>query len=131
MNAILTTFNKGENYMTYGSKEATAVLKAMENYSIENSGEKMIFNGPSGKYKAITGRARVDGSITGVVHKFMDDGNTKLAGSFKILSDGYISRWTGVPTKVNAKVSGDALKALQLPEGQAIVTVIEDDEQAA
>lgn len=116
--------------MTYGSKEATAVLKAMENYSIENSGEKMIFNGPSGKYKAITGRARVDGSITGVVHKFMDDGNTKLAGSFKILSDGYISRWTGVPTKVNAKVSGDALKALELPEGQAIVTVIEDEQAA-
>ena len=115
--------------MTYGSKEATAVLKAMENYSIENSGEKMVFNGPSGKYKAITGRARVDGSITGVVHKFMEDGNMKLAGSFKILSDGYISRRTGVPTKVNAKVSGDALKLLQLPEEQNILTPV--DEQAA
>ena len=121
--------NKKGIYM-YGSKEATTVLKAMEDYSLENSGEKMIFNGPSGKYKAITGRARVDGSITGVVHKFDAEGNTKLAGSFKILSDGYISRWTGVPTKVNAKVSGDALKALELPEGQAIVTVIEDEQAA-
>ena len=115
--------------MTYGSKEATAVLKAMENYSIENSGEKMVFNGPSGKYKAITGSARVDGSITGVVHKFMEDGSMKLAGSFKILSDGYISRWTGVPTKVNAKVSGDALKLLELPKEQNILTPV--DEQAA
>jgi hypothetical protein len=132
MNAILhKQLNKGENYMTYGSKEATTVLKAMEDYSLENSGEKMVFNGPSGKYKAITGRARVDGSITGVVHKFDAEGNTKLAGSFKILSDGYISRWTGVPTKVNAKVSGDALELLKLPEGQAIVTVIEDTEKAA
>ena len=122
--------NNTKGIYMYGSKEATAVLKAMEDYSIENSGEKMIFNGPSGKYKAITGRARVDGSITGVVHKFDAEGNTKLAGSFKILSDGYISRWTGVPTKVNAKVSGDALKALELPEGQAIVTVIEDEQAA-
>ena len=105
----------------YGSKEATAVLKAMENYSIENSGSKMIFNGPSGKYKAITGRARVDGSITGVIHKFDAEDNTKLAGSFKILSDGYISRWTGVPTKVQQKISGTALSELiqesvQVPE---------------
>ena len=53
----------------------------------------------------------------------------KLAGSFKILSDGYISRWTGVPTKVNAKVSGDALKLLQLPKEQNILTPVE--EQAA
>jgi hypothetical protein len=95
MNVDIINHNRGDKNMTYGSKEATAVLKAMENYSIENSGEKMVFNGPSGKYKAITGRARVDGSITGVVHKFMEDGSMKLAGSFKILSDGYISRWTG------------------------------------
>ena len=129
MNVDIINHNRGDKNMTYGSKEATAVLKAMENYSIENSGEKMVFNGPSGKYKAITGRARVDGSITGVVHKFDAEGNTKLAGSFKILSDGYISRWTGVPTKVNAKVSGDALKLLELPEGQNVITPV--DEQAA
>ena len=121
--------NNTKGIYMYGSKEATAVLKAMEDHSLENSGEKMIFNGPSGKYKAITGRARVDGSITGVVHKFDAEGNTKLAGSFKILSDGYISRWTGVPTKVNAKVSGDALKLLELPEGQNVITPV--DEQAA
>ena len=129
MNVDIINHNRGDKNMTYGSKEATAVLKAMEDHSLENSGEKMVFNGPSGKYKAITGRARVDGSITGVVHKFDAEGNTKLAGSFKILSDGYISRWTGVPTKVNAKVSGDALKLLELPEEQNILTPV--DEQAA
>ena len=129
MNVDIINHNRGDKNMTYGSKEATAVLKAMENYSIENSGEKMVFNGPSGKYKAITGRARVDGSITGVVHKFMEDCSMKLAGSFKILSDGYISRWTGVPTKVNAKVSGDALKLLELPEEQNVLTPV--NEQAA
>ena len=121
----------------YGSKEATAVLKAMENYSIENSGSKMIFNGPSGKYKAITGRARVDGSITGVIHKFDAEDNTKLAGSFKILSDGYISRWTGVPTKVNAKISAKALAELPTPVVEEIAkepeehTIKINDEEAA
>ena len=129
MNVDIINHNRGDKNMTYGSKEATAVLKAMEDHSLENSGEKMVFNGPSGKYKAITGRARVDGSITGVVHKFDAEGNTKLAGSFKILTGGYISRWTGVPTKVNAKVSGDALKLLELPEGQNVITPV--DEQAA
>jgi hypothetical protein len=34
-----------------------------------------------------------------------------------------------VPTKVNAKVSGDALKLLELPEEQNILTPV--DEQAA
>ena len=50
MNVDIINHNRGDENMTYGSKEATTVLKAMENYSIENSGEKMIFNGPSGKY---------------------------------------------------------------------------------
>tara|TARA_Y100000310_G_scaffold277959_1_gene296101 strand:- start:20 stop:382 length:363 start_codon:yes stop_codon:yes gene_type:complete len=119
----------------YGSKEATAVLKAMENHSIGNSSEKMIFIGKSGKYKAITGRTRVDGSITGIVHKFLTDaetgeltGNTKLAGSFKILTDGFISRWTGVPTKVCATVSGDALKDLTSEE--EVVEAVTDEEAA-
>jgi hypothetical protein len=67
MNVDIINHNRGDKNMTYGSKEATAVLKAMENYSIENSGEKMVFNGPSGKYKAITGRARVCLMVTLVV----------------------------------------------------------------
>ena len=129
MNELLN--NKGDKTM-YGSKEATAVLKAMENYSIENSGKMMVFNGPSGQYKAITGRTRVDGSITGVVHKFDAEGNTKLAGSFKILSDGYISRWTGVPTKVNAKVSANALAELATPVVEEVVEELTvNDEEAA
>ena len=117
----------------YGSKEATAVLKAMEDYSIGNSGTKMVFNGPSGQYKAITGRTRLDGSITGVVHKFDTEGNTKLAGSFKILSDGYISRWTGVPTKIGAKVSANALAELATPVVEEVVVEEQtvNDEEAA
>ena len=34
--------------------------------------------------------------LYGVVHKFQPDGSHKLAGSFKILSDGQITRFTGM-----------------------------------
>ena len=38
-----------------------------------------------------------DGKATGVVHKFQDQmGHTNFAGSFKIMSDGIITRFTGL-----------------------------------
>ena len=44
----------------------------------------------------IMGRENADGKATGVVHKFQTDGSHKLAGSFKILADGIITRFTGL-----------------------------------
>lgn len=52
--------------------------------------------GRSGNYMYIMGRENADGKATGVVHKFADDGSHRLAGSFKILSDGQITRFTGM-----------------------------------
>ena len=54
------------------------------------------WNGKSGKYMYIMGRENADGKATGVVHKFQPDGSHKLAGSFKILNDGIITRFTGL-----------------------------------
>ncbi len=54
------------------------------------------WNGKSGKYMFIMGRENADGKATGVVHKFQPDGSHKLAGSFKILTDGIITRFTGL-----------------------------------
>jgi hypothetical protein len=42
------------------------------------------------------GRENSDGKATGVVHKFQPDGTHKLAGSFKIMADGIITRFTGM-----------------------------------
>tara|TARA_A100000164_G_scaffold378905_1_gene421768 strand:- start:1246 stop:1485 length:240 start_codon:yes stop_codon:yes gene_type:complete len=42
------------------------------------------------------GRENADGKATGVCHKFADDGTHKLCGSFKILADGQITRFTGM-----------------------------------
>lgn len=54
------------------------------------------WNGNSGTYMFIMGRENADGKATGVVHKFQADGSHKLAGSFKILADGTVTRWTGL-----------------------------------
>lgn len=54
------------------------------------------WNGKSGKYMMIPGRENADGKATGVVHKFAEDGSHKLAGSYKILADGNITRFTGL-----------------------------------
>lgn len=54
------------------------------------------WNGRSGKYMFIAGRENSDGKATGVVHKFQPDGSHKLAGSYKILADGNITRFTGL-----------------------------------
>ena len=55
------------------------------------------WKGRSGNYMFIMGRENPDGMATGVVHKFAPDGvQHKLAGSFKILADGIITRFTGL-----------------------------------
>ena len=54
------------------------------------------WTGMSGKYMFIPGRENADGKATGVVHKFQEDGTHKLAGSYKILADGLITRFTGL-----------------------------------
>ena len=54
------------------------------------------WNGRSGKYMFIPGRENADGKATGVVHKYQPDGSHKLCGSYKILADGNITRFTGL-----------------------------------
>jgi len=44
----------------------------------------------------IMGRENADGKATGVVHKIAEDSSHKLCGSFKIMSDGIITRFTGM-----------------------------------
>ena len=54
------------------------------------------WTGKSGNYMYIMGRENADGKATGVVHKIAEDGSHKLCGSFKIMSDGIITRFTGL-----------------------------------
>ena len=54
------------------------------------------WTGKSGNYMYIMGRENSDGKATGVVHKFREDASHKLCGSFKVMSDGIITRFTGL-----------------------------------
>ena len=81
------------------------------------------WSGNSGSYMYIMGRENSDGKATGVVHKFQADGSHKLAGSFKILADGTVTRWTGL-SKANlneymSKAEYEYKQAIESGKGSA------------
>ena len=78
------------------SAKASLVLDQIRSRCQEDTQTNNKWYGKSGNYMYIMGRENADGKATGVVHKFADDGSHKLAGSFKILSDGQITRFTGM-----------------------------------
>ena len=79
------------------SVKAQLVLDQIINRCQADTSTENKWKGRSGNYMFIMGRENPDGKATGVVHKFAPDGVThKLAGSFKILADGNITRFTGL-----------------------------------
>ena len=68
------------------------------------------WTGRSGNYMYLMGRENTDGKATGVVHKFQPDGSHKLAGSFKIMADGIITRFTGMSSADWRNFMGSAQK---------------------
>ena len=78
------------------SAKAQLVLDQVRHRCQADSQTNNRWTGRSGNYMYIMGRENPDGKATGVVHKFQPDGSHKLAGSFKIMSDGIITRFTGM-----------------------------------
>ena len=78
------------------SAKAQLVLDQVIARCTSDTGTGNTWNGKSGKYMIIPGRENADGRATGVVHKFQTDGSHKLCGSYKILADGNITRFTGL-----------------------------------
>ena len=78
------------------SAKASLVLDQMRSRCQEDTQTNNKWRGKSGNYMFIMGRENADGKATGVVHKIAEDGSHKLCGSFKILSDGLITRFTGL-----------------------------------
>ena len=76
------------------SAKAQLVLDQVRHRCQADSQTNNRWTGRSGNYMYIMGRENPDGKATGVVHKFQPDGSHKLAGSFKIMSDGIITRFT-------------------------------------
>ena len=78
------------------SVKAQLVLDQVRKRCQEDTQTNNRWHGRSGNYMYIMGRENADGKATGVCHKFADDGSHKLCGSFKILADGQITRFTGM-----------------------------------
>ena len=78
------------------SAKAQLVLDQVRLRSQQDTQTNNKWTGRSGNYMYLMGRENSDGKATGVVHKFQPDGSHKLAGSFKIMADGIITRFTGL-----------------------------------
>jgi hypothetical protein len=80
------------------------VLENIKSICRNEWGDESLYEGPSGKYKWEVGRDTGNGTINGVVRKFVaEDKNGNeiytVAGSFKINKDGEVARWTGLPRR--------------------------------
>ena len=69
--------------------------------------EGTTYKGKSGTYMYILGRPTINGTINGVVHKLNDEGAGRTAGSFKILADGTVTRFTGIATKTTMAITSE------------------------
>ena len=67
--------------------------------------EGTTYKGRSGTYKYVVGKTTSEGTINGVVKKINEVGEEKTAGSFKILADGTVTRFTGLATKVTRDIT--------------------------
>jgi len=92
------------------SAKSSLVLDQMRARCQADTQTNNKWTGKSGNYMYIMGRENADGKATGVVHKIAEDGSHKLCGSFKILSDGMITRFTGLSKhdQTNMMRSADA-----------------------
>ncbi len=73
--------------------------------------EGTTYEGRSGTFKFITGKTTAEGTVNGVVKKMHtgEDASVtwKTAGSFKVLVDGTVTRFTGIPTKTTNQITAD------------------------
>jgi len=67
--------------------------------------EGTSYKGRSGTYKFVVGKTTAEGTINGVVKKMNEAGEEKTAGSFKVLEDGTVTRFTGIATKVTKDIT--------------------------
>ena len=67
--------------------------------------EGTTYKGNSGTYMFIEGKTTEEGTINGVVKKLDEQGAAKTAGSFKIVEDGTVFRFTGLATKTLSAIT--------------------------
>jgi hypothetical protein len=103
---VVVTFNTQENDM-----DANATIEAVKAFCKTNSGDTQIWSGNKATYHWNIGKVTGAGIVNGVVRKLagIDSGSGQqiwvVAGSFKIMPDGTIARFTGLPNKLQSQMN--------------------------
>jgi hypothetical protein len=103
---VVVTFNTQENDM-----DANATIEAVKVFCKANSGDTQIWSGNKATYHWNIGKVTAAGIVNGVVRKLagIDSGSGQqiwvVAGSFKIMPDGTIARFTGLPNKLQSQMN--------------------------
>jgi hypothetical protein len=88
---------------------AENVINEVKKYCKANSGDEQIWSGNKATYHWNIGKVTSQGIVNGVVRKLagIDVSGKQIwavAGSFKIMPDGTIARFTGLPKKIQTQV---------------------------
>ena len=78
--------------------------------------EGTTYKGNSGTYMFVEGKTTAEGTINGVVKKLDEQGAAKTPGSFKILEDGTVLRFTGIATKTSTAITKEIQASQPAPE---------------
>jgi hypothetical protein len=103
---VVTFINTQEKYM-----DANATIEAVKVFCKANSGDTQIWSGNKATYHWNIGKVTAAGIVNGVVRKLagIDSGSGQqiwvVAGSFKIMPDGAIARFTGLPNKLQSQMN--------------------------
>jgi len=103
---VVTFINTQEKYM-----DANATIEAVKVFCKANSGDTQIWSGNKATYYWNIGKVTGAGIVNGVVRKLagIDSGSGQqiwvVAGSFKIMPDGTIARFTGLPNKLQSQMN--------------------------
>lgn len=88
---------------------AETTIQALKLYCKNKSGSENIWPGNSATYQWSLGKTTPEGIVNGVIRKLagIDVSGTQIwvvAGSLKILPDGTLARFTGLPKKMRAEL---------------------------
>jgi hypothetical protein len=86
-------------------------VTAVREFCRKNSGDEQIWSNKDTQYQWSLGRSTPNGLINGVIRKLagIDASGRQIwvvAGSLKIMPDGTISRWTGLPRESQKLIEG-------------------------
>lgn len=105
---------------------ADATIAAIKTFCKASSGDEQIWSGNKATYHWNIGKVTDQGVVNGVVRKLagIDSGSGNqiwvVAGSLKIMPDGTIARFTGLPKKFQAQVVVPVVQTVTVQETDTV-----------